>query len=336
MPHPSRIPCGPARRRRARSRPNLRNALAALFCLATLGGAPPTEDAEPAPVRPQAQDATASSARYAALFDRRPMLDPDARTAGQGAPLAAAFQVALAPPEVPAAPQTVQQAEVVPLPRPAALVPPASVQAPAPRRLALRRAPQRTRAVLPAPTAETPSFFEELFAARKDPGPALAYAALEGDSLERSRGRLIPAPGAAAGAGTAIYDISARTVRLPSGEVLEAHSGLGGSMDDPRFAHLRMRGPTPPGSYDLTERERLFHGVRALRLTPVGGSAAIHGRDGLLAHTYMLGPSGASNGCVVFRNYDRFLQAYLRGEVRRLIVVSGRWQDGPPHFASGR
>ncbi|WP_375456127.1 tlde1 domain-containing protein [uncultured Methylobacterium sp.] len=311
-----------------------------LFCLATLGGVPPTEDAKPVPVRPQAQDAdaTASSARYAALFDRRPMLDPDARTAGQGAPLGAAFQAAVAPPAIPAAAQTVKQALVVPLPvpRPAAFVAPASAEPPAPRRLALRRAPPRTRAVLPAPTAETPSFFEELFAARKEPGPALAYAALGNDSLERSRGRLIPAPEAIVGTGTAIYDISARTVRLPSGEVLEAHSGLGGSMDDPRSAHLRMRGPTPPGSYDLTEREQLFHGVRALRLTPVGGSAAIHGRDGILAHTYMLGPSGASNGCVVFRNYDRFLQAYLRGEVRRLIVVSGRWQDGPPRFADER
>ncbi len=32
---------------------------------------------------------------------------------------------------------------------------------------------------------------------------------------------------------------------------------------------------------------------------------------------------GASNGCVVFRDYDRFLRAYLRGEVRRLVVVAG-------------
>jgi hypothetical protein len=54
----------------------------------------------------------------------------------------------------------------------------------------------------------------------------------------------------------------------------------------------------------------------------VGGSGAIYGRAGLLAHTYMLGPKGDSNGCVSFRNYDRFLQAYRRGEVRRLIVVA--------------
>lgn len=129
-------------------------------------------------------------------------------------------------------------------------------------------------------------------------------------------------------AGTAVYDITARTVTLPSGEVLEAHSGLGEAMDNPRYVHLRMRGSTPPGTYTLTERERLFHGVRAIRLNPVGGSAAIHGRDGLLAHTYMLRQPGASNGCVSFRDYNRFLQAFLRGEVRRLVVVAGSEAGG--------
>ena len=100
-------------------------------------------------------------------------------------------------------------------------------------------------------------------------------------------------------------------------------------MDNPRLVHVRMRGATPPGTYDLTEREALFHGVRAIRLNPVGGSAAIHGRDGILAHTYMLGPSGASNGCVVFKDYNRFLQAYLRGDIRRLVVVAGYKGDAP-------
>ncbi|MFD0937345.1 DUF2778 domain-containing protein, partial [Methylobacterium trifolii] len=152
-------------------------------------------------------------------------------------------------------------------------------------------------------------------------------------ALDPAPRRLLgPAPDAAAG--TAIYDITARMVTLPSGERLEAHSGLGSSMDDPRYVHQRMRGATPPGTYDLTEREALFHGVRAIRLNPVGGSAAIHGRDGILAHTYMLGPSGASNGCVSFKDYNRFLQAYLRGEVRRLVVVAGRGQDRFPAVAS--
>jgi hypothetical protein len=169
------------------------------------------------------------------------------------------------------------------------------------------------------------------------PEAALSYAALDpnlGGAASGSRLGLAPRP--AAGPATAVYDITARVVHLPNGERLEAHSGLGDKLDDPRYVHVRMRGATPPGTYDLTERERLFHGVRALRLNPVGGSASIHGRDGLLAHTFMLGPNGDSNGCVSFRNYDRFLQAYLRGEVRRLVVVAGRGQDALPRFASSR
>ena len=41
---------------------------------------------------------------------------------------------------------------------------------------------------------------------------------------------------------TAVYDISARAVYLPNGTKLEAHSGLGGLMDNPalcRSAHGR-------------------------------------------------------------------------------------------------
>ncbi len=120
---------------------------------------------------------------------------------------------------------------------------------------------------------------------------------------------------------TAVYDISAHTVYLPNGERLEAHSGLGERMDDPRFVHVRMRGATPPNTYQLTLREQLFHGVRALRLNPVNEDK-MFGRDGILAHTYMLGSSGQSNGCVSFRHYDKFLQAFLRGEVDRMVVVS--------------
>jgi len=37
---------------------------------------------------------------------------------------------------------------------------------------------------------------------------------------------------------TAIYDIAARTVYLPNGRRLEAHSGLGSFIDDPRRAHV--------------------------------------------------------------------------------------------------
>ncbi|MGB8613609.1 MAG: DUF2778 domain-containing protein [Pseudolabrys sp.] len=118
----------------------------------------------------------------------------------------------------------------------------------------------------------------------------------------------------------AFYDISARTVYLPNGEKLEAHSGLGDKIDDPQYVHVRMRGPTTPNVYDLTLREKLFHGVRAIRLNPVD-DGKMFGRDGILAHSYMLGSNGQSNGCVSFKNYQKFLQAFLSGEVDRLVVV---------------
>jgi hypothetical protein len=121
---------------------------------------------------------------------------------------------------------------------------------------------------------------------------------------------------------TAVYDIAAKTVYLPDGTRLEAHSGLGSKMDDVRYSHVRMQGATPPHIYELKPREALFHGVPALRLTPLGGEEKIHGRDGLLAHTYMLGPSGQSNGCVSFKDYYAFLDAYKNKGIRRLAVLA--------------
>jgi hypothetical protein len=102
-------------------------------------------------------------------------------------------------------------------------------------------------------------------------------------------------------------------------------------MDDARSARHKNRGVTPPNTYNLTMREALFHGVQAIRLTPVG-DREMYGRDGILAHTYMLGPSGQSNGCVSFRNYARFLQAYQRGEINRIVVIE-RLDKLPTMFA---
>jgi hypothetical protein len=133
---------------------------------------------------------------------------------------------------------------------------------------------------------------------------------------------------------TAIYDITAHAVYLPNGRRLEAHSGLGGLMDNPRHAHVRMRGATPPNVYNLSLRERLFHGVRAIRLTPVD-SGRMYGRAGILAHSYMLGPNGQSNGCVSFSNYPEFLNAFLKGEVSRLVVVERIDNPPGPKLASG-
>ena len=120
---------------------------------------------------------------------------------------------------------------------------------------------------------------------------------------------------------TAVYDISAHAVYLPNGTILEAHSGYHELLDDPRSASARSRGVTPPDIYNLELRERPFHGVQALRLIPVDNSK-VFGRSGLLAHTYMLGPNGDSNGCVSFKDYGAFLKAYTSGDIRRLAVVT--------------
>jgi Protein of unknown function (DUF2778) len=119
---------------------------------------------------------------------------------------------------------------------------------------------------------------------------------------------------------TAVYDISAHVVYMPNGSKLEAHSGYGRLMDDPDHVSEHMVGATPPSVYELKPRERLFHGVEALRMLPVGSSDTL-GRTGLLTHPYMLGPNGDSNGCVSIKNYETFLQAYKNGEIKRLVVV---------------
>jgi hypothetical protein len=119
---------------------------------------------------------------------------------------------------------------------------------------------------------------------------------------------------------TAVYDIEGRVVYLPNGEKLEAHSGLGKWLDDTRYVSEKGRGPTPPNVYRLALRKELFHGVQAIRLNPVGGSN-MYGRAGILAHPYMLGPDGQSNGCVSLQDYPKFLEAFLRGDIDRLIVL---------------
>ncbi|MDQ0560200.1 hypothetical protein QO004_001982 [Rhizobium mesoamericanum] len=134
--------------------------------------------------------------------------------------------------------------------------------------------------------------------------------------------------------GVAVYDISANIVYLPNGERLEAHSGLGAMRDNPRYVHAKNRGPTPPHTYNLTMRESLFHGVEAIRLNPIGGAGYVYNRVGLLAHTYMLGARGDSNGCVSFKDYKRFLAAFKRGQIRQLVVVTSMPNKPTSTFAS--
>ncbi|MBB4041962.1 hypothetical protein GGR34_003646 [Microvirga flocculans] len=296
-----------------------------------------------------------ASAYDLSLVDPNPTLRPEALAFARNTPLTAALKPRAAARTAPAEPSAAAVAQTPVEPSPPVAVAEAAQPVPLPvprpaefRNLRTSPAPQVARAssvpatpraaAIASPQADNRTFIEKLFGVRPatPPEAALSYAALENGTGSISPNiRVSPVP-TEAGAGTAVYDIVAQTVTLPNGERLEAHSGLGDMMDNPRYVNVRMKGATPPGTYVITEREALFHGVRALRLTPVGGSAAIYGRDGILAHTYLLGPRGDSNGCVSFRNYDRFLQAYLRGEIKRLIVTAGRGQDLVPPLASNR
>ncbi len=211
-------------------------------------------------------------------------------------------------------------APVVPLPtrRPSFAKVPQTAPQTAPRRLASLETVPSPAAI--APPSDGRTLLERMFGAPATPStnPALAYAT-PGDT---GGGFFGSSTSASAGTGTAVYNIAKHTVTLPSGAQLEAHSGLGTHLDDPSSVTVRMAGATPPTIYELTQRETLFHGVRALRLTPLLEGTTF-GRGGLLAHTFMLGPRGDSNGCVVFRNYQAFLSAYDAGQIRRLLVVAG-------------
>jgi hypothetical protein len=211
-------------------------------------------------------------------------------------------------------------AMAVPLPRPR---PKIALGASAER--AQRQASMPQTDIVPAPR---PAHSAEK---KTEPHRALAYADPDTAAEEETSGgifsRLMGGRGSArlpgAGSKVAVYDISAATVYMPNGEKLEAHSGLAHMQDDPRYITEKNRGPTPPNLYNLVMRESRFHGVQAIRLLPADGRKKFN-RDGLLAHTYMYAGGGSrsqSNGCVVFKKYERFLTAFKNGEIERLIVV---------------
>jgi Tlde1 domain len=190
-----------------------------------------------------------------------------------------------------------------------------------PAATSFREMAQRAKAAMMSITGDKKSMTEKLWG--KQPG-LLSYASADASITASIAPDQNPAQGGTTpyDRSTAVYDISARLVYLPDGSTLEAHSGLGAKLDDPDSARVRMLGVTPPHIYELKPREALFHGVPALRLTPIGGEEAIYGRSGLLAHTYMLGPNGDSNGCVSFKDYYAFLDAYKNKGIRKLAVVT--------------
>jgi len=282
---------------------------------------------------------------YGALFDPGFASGAAPASLGQSFPLSASLERApqakdgfeqpdMLPPATTTAELDSGESAPLPVPRPDDLAPPAG-RAPLPAQ-SRRMARQNANSAVATAPSDNRNFFEKIFGGLSQPQtsrPVLAYAAPEDGVASVARAPAPAAPAAQASApapllnlaprvdrGTAVYDVSAHTVYMPNGTRLEAHSGLGQMMDDPRYVHERMRGATPPNVYQLSLREAPFHGVRALRLTPTAGH--VYGRTGLLAHRYMLGPNGASNGCVSFRNYEEFLRAYDRGEIQRLAVVA--------------
>jgi hypothetical protein len=241
------------------------------------------------------------------------------------------------PPKLAEAPRSASASKLAEAPKPKE-APPAkvamNVPAPAPVEskparasgLSLGEMAQRAKAaVMSVASSERQSMTDKLWGGKPaSSGSLLSYASADASvtaSIGESRN---PALGGSApyDRDTAVYDISAHMVYLPDGSKLEAHSGLGSELDDPHSAKIRMRGVTPPHIYELKPREALFHGVPALRLNPIGGEDAIYGRSGLLAHTYMLGPNGDSNGCVSFKDYNAFLNAYRNQGIKKLAVVS--------------
>ena len=169
----------------------------------------------------------------------------------------------------------------------------------------------RVASLPPQQTPGEPGIFDKLFA---DP--------------DRSAKAII-----AANPNTVLYDITKKVVYMPDGEKLEAHSGFGQYMDDPDSMHRKDVGVTPPNVYTVSFREKPFHGVRALRMKPVGGGN-MYGRDGFLAHSFLLGENGQSNGCISLRDYDKFLQAYEDGKFDRIIVLRSADEPLPAVVAS--
>jgi hypothetical protein len=211
--------------------------------------------------------------------------------------------------------------------------PPAAAAAPAPLNAPL---PPKREVASFDDSAPLPPARPTEFAALESPAPAapdkaLAYAAPDtalatpaAPAKTSIFSIFSPQPTRPAGYDdhTAVYDITARVLYMPDGAKIEAHSGLGEYMDDPNHVDEHLRGATPPDLYDLQPRESLFHGIAAIRLVPVGGEEAVYGRAGLLAHPFMMGDNGDSNGCVSIKDYDAFLKAFQDGKVTRLAVVA--------------
>jgi hypothetical protein len=216
----------------------------------------------------------------------------------------------------------IEAAIPLPLPRPDGIVRQDLARQDSTRQDSTRPAVVRTTPVVaepqlaalpPQPKSGDPNIFDKLF----------------GDPDRAAKAVLAANPNAA------LYDIAKRVVYLPGGEKLEAHSGYGQYMDDLESMHRKDVGVTPPNVYAVSFREKPFHGVRALRMKPVG-NGNMYNRDGILAHSYLLGEAGGSNGCISVRDYDKFLQAYEDGKFNQIIVLRSADEPAPSQVASNQ
>jgi hypothetical protein len=202
----------------------------------------------------------------------------------------------------------------------------AASQKPAPKAVAEKASPKTLVAAL-APAAPA------VQSHRATSAPvALAYAAPDdgAGSVGKAFNNLFKTqPGSIGGKRVAVYNISAKTVTMPDGQVLKAYSGIGEMANNPKYVGVKMRGPTPPDTYKLKMRESRFHGVEAIRMLPVDGRTKL-GRTGILAHTQLLrGRKGQSHGCVAFEDYDKFLKAFKQGKVTHMVVIPGNGRGAP-------
>ena len=96
---------------------------------------------------------------------------------------------------------------------------------------------------------------------------------------------------------TAIYDITARTVYLPSGRRLQAHSSFGDLMDTPRHVNVRMRGSTPPNVYISRCASDCFMGFARSASIPLMKAGCMVAPEFLLTPTCWARTASRTDAC---------------------------------------
>ena len=119
---------------------------------------------------------------------------------------------------------------------------------------------------------------------------------------------------------TAVYDISARVVYLPDGTSSKPIRAWGTPSTIRATKRARSRPDAAP-SLPVGAPRRLVPRRSGPAPQPDRGRRSLR-PAGLLAHPFMLGPNGDSNGCVSFRDYEAFLKAYENGQINKLAVVT--------------